>query len=178
MENALRNFATLTKDDVISINYNEKDYELSVLETKPGNAVSIIECDMDVDFAPPIGYEEPNYKKGAQKPSTSQATKAPVDPKQAAKAEGYRLDGKEKKKQPSSKESDTKASTSSAAESRQSGSEKEVESKGKPFYDYKVGLIRFHHNFEELSNQMVFYRKFINFFFNFLNGNLFLIFFN
>ena len=33
---------------------------MCILETRPGDAVSIIECDMDVDFAPPVGYEEPN----------------------------------------------------------------------------------------------------------------------
>ena len=36
-----------------------KGYELSVLEVKPGNAVSIIECDMNVEFAAPVGYKEP-----------------------------------------------------------------------------------------------------------------------
>lgn len=45
--------------DVVAITYNEKVYELRVLETKPGNAVSIIECDMNVEFATPIGYSEP-----------------------------------------------------------------------------------------------------------------------
>lgn len=45
--------------DVVAITYNEKIYELRVLETKPGNAVSIIECDMNVEFAPPVGYSEP-----------------------------------------------------------------------------------------------------------------------
>ena len=55
----------MTKGDVISINYNEKDYELCILETRPGDAVSIIECDMDVDFAPPVGYQEPDYKAQA-----------------------------------------------------------------------------------------------------------------
>lgn len=48
LENALRNFACLTTGDVIAIKYNKKVYELCVLETKPGNAVSIIECDMNV----------------------------------------------------------------------------------------------------------------------------------
>jgi hypothetical protein len=33
------------------------------LEAKPDNAVSIIECDMDVDFAPPVGYTEPTKQK-------------------------------------------------------------------------------------------------------------------
>ena len=32
---------------------------MSVLETKPAAAVSVIECDLNVDFAPPVGYKEP-----------------------------------------------------------------------------------------------------------------------
>lgn len=48
LENGLRNFACLTTEDMIAIKYNQKIYELRVLETKPGNAVSIIECDMNV----------------------------------------------------------------------------------------------------------------------------------
>lgn len=48
LENALRSFACLTSGDVIAIRYNNKLYELRVLETRPGPAVSIIECDMDV----------------------------------------------------------------------------------------------------------------------------------
>ena len=34
---------------------SERIYEIRVLDTKPGDAV----WDMDVDFAPPVGYEEP-----------------------------------------------------------------------------------------------------------------------
>ena len=45
--------------DVLAITYNDRVYELRVLETKPGNAVSIIECDMNVEFAAPVGYTEP-----------------------------------------------------------------------------------------------------------------------
>lgn len=50
LENALRNFACLTTGDLVAIKYNSKIYELCVLETKPGNAVSIIECDMNVSL--------------------------------------------------------------------------------------------------------------------------------
>ena len=50
LENCLRSFACLTTGDIIAINYNSKIYELCVLETKPGQAVSIIECDMNVRF--------------------------------------------------------------------------------------------------------------------------------
>lgn len=54
LENALRNFACLSTGDLVAIKYNSKIYELCVLETKPGNAVSIIECDMNVsvEFKP------------------------------------------------------------------------------------------------------------------------------
>uniref|UniRef100_A0A672JA77 Ubiquitin recognition factor in ER-associated degradation protein 1 n=1 Tax=Salarias fasciatus TaxID=181472 RepID=A0A672JA77_SALFA len=62
LENALRNFACLTTGDVIAINYNEKIYELRVMETKPDKAVSIIECDMNVDFDAPLGYKEPERR--------------------------------------------------------------------------------------------------------------------
>lgn len=48
LENCLRTFACLTTGDVIAVKYNQKAYELCVLETKPGNAISIIECDMNV----------------------------------------------------------------------------------------------------------------------------------
>lgn len=145
---------------MISINYNDKDYELLVMETKPGNAVSIIECDMDVDFAPPVGYEEPNYRAG---PSNigSQKTQKTQQPVQApAKNDGYRLDGKSssrKRNELSTSSLDgtrpgTSGVTASTGATTQSCG---AEARGTPFYDYKIGLIRFHHNFDELSNQMV-----------------------
>jgi ubiquitin fusion degradation protein 1 len=43
--------------------YNNKVYEMSVLETKPADAVSVIECDLNVDFAPPVGYKEPEFNR-------------------------------------------------------------------------------------------------------------------
>lgn len=51
LENGLRLFACLTTGDIIAIKYNDKVYELRVLETQPGNAVTIIECDMNVRFS-------------------------------------------------------------------------------------------------------------------------------
>ena len=50
LEMRLRHFACLSKGDIVAINYNNKVYELNVMETKPAAAVSIIECDMNVDF--------------------------------------------------------------------------------------------------------------------------------
>mmetsp|Transcript_72436 Transcript_72436/g.151290 ORF Transcript_72436/g.151290 Transcript_72436/m.151290 type:complete len:244 (-) Transcript_72436:1289-2020(-) len=54
LEIKLRNFTCLTKSDVIAIEYNEKIFWLNVLEVKPGNSISIIETDLNVDFAPPV----------------------------------------------------------------------------------------------------------------------------
>lgn len=48
LENSLRNFACLSKNDIIAIKYNGNVYELRVLETEPDDAVTIIECDMNV----------------------------------------------------------------------------------------------------------------------------------
>lgn len=153
LENSLRNFATLTKGDVISINYNEKDYEMCILETRPGDAVSIIECDMDVDFAPPVGYEEPN--KPAFKNKTTNE-KNLFNKEKPVENEGYRLDGKPKRtKNPST------SSTGGGAcggPTTSSSSVKEVSSKRDsasevtvmPYLDYQFGLIRFNRNFNNL----------------------------
>ena len=48
--------------------YNNKKYYIDVVETKPSNAVSVIETDCEVDFAPPLDYKEP------EKPAPSALT--------------------------------------------------------------------------------------------------------
>jgi len=53
--------------------YNNKKYYIDIIETKPDNAISIIETDCEVDFAPPLDYKEP------EKPVAPHPTgKAPV----------------------------------------------------------------------------------------------------
>lgn len=64
LEMSFRNFSALTVGDIIQIFYNSQVYEIAVLEVKAhgtdvGNAVCIIETDIEVDFAPPVGYVEP-----------------------------------------------------------------------------------------------------------------------
>jgi len=54
LEAKLRFFTCLTKLDIIAIEYNNKIYWINVVEVKPGNAVSIIDTDIDVEFAPPV----------------------------------------------------------------------------------------------------------------------------
>lgn len=66
----MRNFSTLTVGDMVQINYNNKVYEIQVLEVKPHfedhQGISIVETDLEVDFAPPVGYVEPSSQKPAQ----------------------------------------------------------------------------------------------------------------
>ncbi|EMD49498.1 ubiquitin fusion degradation family protein [Entamoeba histolytica KU27] len=51
MEKELRNYSTLTTGDIISISFNNKEYQLEVAECKPeGKAVSVVETDVLVDF--------------------------------------------------------------------------------------------------------------------------------
>ncbi|RKO85475.1 ubiquitin fusion degradation protein UFD1-domain-containing protein [Blyttiomyces helicus] len=72
LEQALRRFTTLTEGDIFAIKYNEKLYDILVLEHKPkGKGISIIEVDLEVDFAPPLGYIEPVYKPVRKAPGYS-----------------------------------------------------------------------------------------------------------
>ena len=71
LENAFRNFSCLTKGDVFTFAYNDQTYEMAVLETKPEtekHAIGVVETDLEVDFAPPLGYEEPKRPSGTSTP--------------------------------------------------------------------------------------------------------------
>ena len=61
LETTLRNFSCLTIGDTIPIHYNNKVYYIDIVEAKPSNAISVIETDCQVDFAPPLDYVEPDY---------------------------------------------------------------------------------------------------------------------
>ena len=68
-----------------------------MLETKPGNAIRIIDCDLQVDFAPPVGYEE--SKKSGRNAVEDFQKPIVVDDRKDKRLElfsgiGYRVDGK------------------------------------------------------------------------------------
>lgn len=83
LENVLRKFSTLTVDDIIEINYNNKIYRIRILETKPessARSICVIETDLVTDFAPPVGYVEPNSGSQPQdKRSQIQSHYIPTD---------------------------------------------------------------------------------------------------
>lgn len=50
LEEKLKNYACLTSNDVIHIYFNTYIHELKVCETQPSDVISIVECDLQVDF--------------------------------------------------------------------------------------------------------------------------------
>lgn len=76
LENVLRKFSTLTVNDIIEVNYNDSIYGIKVLEVKPeskNKGICVVETDLETDFAPPVGYVEPEYKPKAVAPSSTNA---------------------------------------------------------------------------------------------------------
>lgn len=104
LETTLRNFSCLTTGDSIMVAYNNKKYYIDIIETKPAEAISIIETDCEVDFAPPLDYKEP------ERPVPAGPSKAPAQAEEADVEEepkfnpftgtGRRLDGKPAKHAP------------------------------------------------------------------------------
>ncbi|XP_039060831.1 ubiquitin fusion degradation protein 1 homolog [Hibiscus syriacus] len=105
LETTLRNYSCLTTGDSIMVAYNNKKYYIDIIETKPSNAISIIETDCEVDFAPPLDYKEPERPAvPTSSKAKSQVEEAPAEaePKFSAfTGTGRRLDGKPLKQQPS-----------------------------------------------------------------------------
>ncbi|KAL3530772.1 hypothetical protein ACH5RR_010094 [Cinchona calisaya] len=99
LETTLRNYSCLTTGDTIMVAYNNKKFYIDIVETKPSAAISIIETDCEVDFAPPLDYKEPEKPV---KPALSNKAPPEVDEEPAKKMPKFspfsgssrRLDGK------------------------------------------------------------------------------------
>lgn len=84
--------------------YNNKKYYIDIIESKPSHAITIIETDCEVDFAPPLDYKEPE-RPVASIPSTKPPSEGEAAPVEEPKfnpftGSGRRLDGKPLKYQP------------------------------------------------------------------------------
>ncbi|KAK0503402.1 ubiquitin fusion degradation protein UFD1-domain-containing protein [Armillaria luteobubalina] len=78
LEQALRNFSALTQGDIIEISYNSIVFGLLVMETNPGGeGISVLDTDLEVDFAAPVGYVEPERPKAP--PPSTMASKLKID---------------------------------------------------------------------------------------------------
>ncbi|XP_068656292.1 uncharacterized protein [Aristolochia californica] len=135
LETTLRNYSCLTTGDTIMVAYNNKKFYIDIVEAKPSSAITIIETDCEVDFAPPLDYKEP------ERPASSiPAGKAlPPGKEEPEKEEprfspftgaGRRLDGKpstlsvpafssSKLKETQSSQGNVSGSSSSGGSSRQ-----------------------------------------------------------
>ena len=87
--------------DVIVLNYNNRRYEIEIRETKPGNAISVIETDCNVDFEAPKDYVPPAPQQPATLPKReekveAEASEPEADPDSflAFSGSAQRLDGK------------------------------------------------------------------------------------
>ncbi|KAH7372805.1 hypothetical protein KP509_17G022000 [Ceratopteris richardii] len=84
--------------------YNNKKYYIDIVEAKPAMAVSIIETDCEVDFAPPLDYKEPEPVQRASESGNTASASALQDSQEPEEAKfnpfsgvGRRLDGKPSK---------------------------------------------------------------------------------
>ncbi|KAL6305331.1 ubiquitin fusion degradation protein UFD1-domain-containing protein [Sparassis latifolia] len=78
LEQALRHFSVLTQGDIIEILYNGMVFGFLVMETYPGGeGISVLDTDLEVDFAAPLGYVEPERPKPA--PPATMATKLNIN---------------------------------------------------------------------------------------------------
>ena len=106
LETTLRGFSCLTVGDTIPIHYNDKVYQINIIDAKPSDAISVIETDCNVDFAAPLDYVEeehvqvPPSSVSSQGPSgkeeeSQQAVEETQEPGFVAfQGSGRRLDGK------------------------------------------------------------------------------------
>ncbi|BBH09303.1 ubiquitin fusion degradation 1, partial [Prunus dulcis] len=98
-------FFLLNHGDSIMVAYNNKKYYIDIIEAKPSHAISIIETDCEVDFAPPLDYKEPE-KPVASGPLNKAAAQVEEDPAEMEPkfnpftGAGRRLDGRPLKYEP------------------------------------------------------------------------------
>lgn len=105
LEQVLRNFSCLTTGDVVAVHYNNRVYELLVVDTKPDKAISIIECDMQTDFDEPTGYVDQTPRKKSASSDNGEEAQLMVDSSSLPQADfeafqgsGKRLAGPRKSK--------------------------------------------------------------------------------
>jgi len=59
LEAAMRGYSCLTAGDTIVVTSGGREFPIDILEVRPDGAASVIETDIEVDFAPPLDYKEP-----------------------------------------------------------------------------------------------------------------------
>jgi ubiquitin fusion degradation protein 1 len=66
----MRNFACLSTSDIIEIVHNSIQIDLFIMDAQPSpDGISVIDTDLEVDFAAPLGYVEPTPQPRAPPPT-------------------------------------------------------------------------------------------------------------
>ncbi|KAL7112237.1 hypothetical protein ACP275_05G139700 [Erythranthe tilingii] len=98
LEKVLREFTCLGKGSTIAIKYNRVDFYFDVLEVNPGDVITLIDTDCEVEFAPPLDYVEPQPDGGdsIKKIDRGEEAKEEKEGKEFSPfvGKGRRLDGK------------------------------------------------------------------------------------
>ncbi|GJP47447.1 hypothetical protein CLOM_g6632 [Closterium sp. NIES-68] len=95
LEMTLRSFSCLTKGESIMVAYNNKKYFIDVVDARPAAAISIIETDCEVDFAPPLDYVEPERIPAAPRaPAAAAAASGGASASEVGGKKGPGQDGK------------------------------------------------------------------------------------
>jgi len=66
LENGLRQYVCITKNDTITVEFNKKLYLLDVVECKPRDTICLTNVDVTVDFDTPLDYKEEEEKMKKQ----------------------------------------------------------------------------------------------------------------
>lgn len=71
LEYNLRNYFCVSEGDTIAVKFGKNIYHIDVLECKPKKFIRTLNCDINVDFAPPKDYKEPSRQKRTTASSSS-----------------------------------------------------------------------------------------------------------
>lgn len=71
LERALRFYSCFTQGDYIVVPHGDERFVLDVVETKPGSVISVIETDLNVDFAPPKDAPPEEETAAVSRPTAS-----------------------------------------------------------------------------------------------------------
>ena len=90
LEKKLRWYSALTKGDTIVIKHADKQYNIDVIDVKPGSAISIIETDLNTEFVEPLDYKDTKIEE----PEAETLVNKNESVFQPFKGKGYSLNGK------------------------------------------------------------------------------------
>lgn len=96
LENVFRNYSCLTTGDIFTFEYNDQTFDMAVLEVKPDtekHAIVVLETDLEVDFATPLGYDEEQARLKAANAAKSKSGSGTSTPGSTSGAYGLPSSG-------------------------------------------------------------------------------------